>query len=148
MPTKNPTSPPLQDLNASTSFISRAFKRPMHPPSETPVCVSVAGSRMARSRCMKAGIGAVLVSPCISPGEKEIARAGLDAGWPLIVLLENGFAPMYKPPGRYFDACANGRLLMLAPFPHHREKRTITREQCLTLNEWAKAILETSNEER
>ncbi|MFZ4397200.1 MAG: hypothetical protein ACOYOU_16415 [Kiritimatiellia bacterium] len=43
--------------------------------------------------------GAVLVSPCISPGEKEIARAALEAGRPLIVLLENGFAPLYKPRG-------------------------------------------------
>ena len=88
--------------------------------------------------------GTVLVSPCISPGEKEIARAALEAGLPLIVLVENGFSPLYKPPGRYFDACAAGALLMLAPFPYHRERRTITREQCLTLNAWAKAITETN----
>lgn len=47
--------------------------------------------------------GAVLVSPCISPGEKQIAHAALDAGHPLIVLVENGFRPHYKPPGKYFD---------------------------------------------
>ena len=87
--------------------------------------------------------GAVLVSPCISSGEKEVARAALDARMPLIVILENGFSPLYKPPGSYFEACAAGRLLMLAPFPYHREKRTITREQCQTLNEWAQAIVET-----
>jgi REP element-mobilizing transposase RayT len=84
--------------------------------------------------------GAVLISPCISPGEKEIAHAALDAGKPLIALLENGFPPYYKPPGRYFDACAAGNLLMLAPFPYHREKRKITREQCCLLNDWAQAI--------
>ena len=84
--------------------------------------------------------GSVLVSPCISPGEKQIARAALDAGHPLIVLLENGFPKHYKPPGKYFDACCAGRLLMLAPFPYRREKRTITRQQCLTLNDWAEAI--------
>jgi REP element-mobilizing transposase RayT len=84
--------------------------------------------------------GAVLVSPCISPGEKEIVHAALDAGLPLIVLLENGFKPHYKPPGQYFDACANGQLLMLAPFPHHREKRVIAREQCLELNRWAARV--------
>jgi len=86
--------------------------------------------------------GAVLVSPCISPGEKEIARAALKTGRPLIVLLENGFPPLYKPAGRYFDACASGRLLMVAPFPYHSQRRTITREQCLTLNAWAKTISE------
>lgn len=78
--------------------------------------------------------GAVLISPCISPGEKEIARAALEAKLPLVVLLENGFPSIYKPPKRYFEASAEGRLLMLAPWTHHVEKRTITREQCLTLN--------------
>jgi REP element-mobilizing transposase RayT len=86
--------------------------------------------------------GAVLVSPCISPGEKAIARAALYAGRPLIVLLANGFAPHYKPPGRYFDACAAGRLLMLAPFPYQRQRQAITREQCLELNAWAQAVVE------
>ncbi len=84
--------------------------------------------------------GAVLVSPCISPGEKTVARAAMDAGHPLIVLLANGFAPHYKPPGRYFDVCAAGRLLMLAPFPYQRQRQVITREQCLELNDWARAI--------
>ena len=34
---------------------------------------------------------------------------------PLIVFLENGFPPIYKPPKHYFEAYAEGRLLMLAP---------------------------------
>lgn len=84
--------------------------------------------------------GGVVVSPCISAGEKEIARAALEAKQPLIVVLENGFPPMYKPPGRLFDACAEGLLLMLAPWPYHMEKRTITRDQCLQLNAMAAAI--------
>ena len=84
--------------------------------------------------------GGVVVSPCISPGEKEIARAALDAQHPLIVILENGFPPLYKPPGKYFDACAKGLLLMLAPWPYHTERHTITREQCLALNNFAYEI--------
>ncbi|MBQ0074864.1 MAG: hypothetical protein KBT34_11805 [Prevotella sp.] len=84
--------------------------------------------------------GGVVVSPCISAGEKEIARAALDAGQPLIVILENGFAPLYKPPGKYFEACAKGLLLMLAPWPYHMDRRTITRSQCLALNSMAEAI--------
>ena len=59
--------------------------------------------------------GAVLVSPCISPGEKQIARAAMEEGLPLIALMADGFTPKYKPPGRYFDACAAGKLLLLAP---------------------------------
>ena len=84
--------------------------------------------------------GGVVVSPCISPGEKEIAHAALDAGVPLIVILENGFPTQYKPPGKYFDACASGLLLMLAPWPHHAGNRKITRIQCLALNDMARAI--------
>ncbi|MFN2352575.1 MAG: hypothetical protein ABR497_11590, partial [Kiritimatiellia bacterium] len=86
--------------------------------------------------------GALLVSPCISPGEKTIARVALDAGRPLIVLLANGFPPHYKPPGRYFDACADGRLLMLAPYAY-QWRQTITREQCHELNDWTREIVKT-----
>ena len=81
-----------------------------------------------------------MVSPCISAGEKEIARAVLDANLPLIVILENGFPPMYKPSGKYFEACASGLLLMLAPWQYHMEKRTITRTQCLEFNEMARLL--------
>ena len=84
--------------------------------------------------------GGVVVSPCISEGEKQIARAALNARQPLIVILENGFPPLYKPPGRYFNACADGLLLMLAPWPYHMERRKITRQQCLALNDMAYAI--------
>lgn len=86
---------------------------------------------------MRGTKGGVVVSPCISAGEREIARAALDAHQPLIVILENGFAPLYKPPGKYFTACAEGQLLMLAPWPYHMERRTITRTQCLQLNAMA-----------
>ena len=84
--------------------------------------------------------GGVLVSPCISAGEKEIARAALEEKLPLIVLLENGFPPLYKPPGQYFDACCEGRLLMLAPWAYHHERRTISREQCQALNSMSAAL--------
>ena len=78
--------------------------------------------------------GAVLVSPAISPGEKQVMRTVFDAGYPTIVLLENGFTPMSKPHGEQFYACANGRLLMLCPWEHHNEKKPISRQQCQLLN--------------
>lgn len=84
--------------------------------------------------------GTVLVSPCISPGEKAVAHAAVDEGIPMIVLLENGFSEYFKPSGRHFNACASGKLLMLAPWEHHNERRTITREQCLQLNEMTSDI--------
>ena len=83
---------------------------------------------------------AVLVSPCISRGEKAIMKRAFGAGFPQIILLENGISPMQKPSGRQFDACANGRLLLLSPWEHHNDHRAITREQCLQLNALAGKI--------
>lgn len=78
--------------------------------------------------------GAVLVSPAISPGEKRVMRATFDAGFPTIVIMENGFTPLSKPQGERFDACAQGRLLMLSPWEHHNERKKITAEQCQQMN--------------
>ena len=78
--------------------------------------------------------GTILVSPAISPGEKKVMRTAFDAGLPIIVIMENGFTPLSKPHGEQFDACARGRLLMLAPWEHHNEKKKITAEQCSQMN--------------
>ena len=86
--------------------------------------------------------GAVLVSPSVSPGEKTIMRAAFEAGYPLIILQENGFTDLAKPGGARFDACARGQLLLLAPWEHHNERLVIRRDQCLMLNEMAKRICE------
>jgi len=84
--------------------------------------------------------GAVVVSPCISPGERQIATAALSEGLPLIVLLLNGFPPFFKPQPRYLEACSEGRLLMLAPYPFQNEKIDHMRQRCLQLNSLASAI--------
>lgn len=84
--------------------------------------------------------GAVLVSPRISNGEKTIMDAAFDLDYPTIILRENGFGQYAKPGGKYFDACAQGRLLLLAPWEHHNRDLAIQREQCLTLNQMAWAI--------
>ena len=78
--------------------------------------------------------GAVLVSPAISPGEKQVMRAVFNEGLPTIVIMENGFTPFSKPQGEQFYACGKGVLLMLSPFEHHNEKRKVTAEQCKQMN--------------
>lgn len=84
--------------------------------------------------------GAILVSPSISPGEKAAMRAAFEGGFPLIYLQENGFTELAKPGGKRMEACADGRLLILAPWEHHNERTAISRSQCLSLNEMARAI--------
>ena len=88
----------------------------------------------------KAQRGAVLVSPSISPGEKAVMRQAFEHGCSIIVLQENGFAPLAKPGGARFEACADGRLLLLAPWEHHNDRRSIERGQCLELNKMARVI--------
>jgi len=86
--------------------------------------------------------GAVVVSPCISSSERRLARMAFERECPLIVLKNKGFPSLYKPPGAYFDACAAGRLLMLAPgkWPYTPGKKPMTRIDACTLNFLAQQI--------
>lgn len=85
--------------------------------------------------------GTVMVSPFISPGEKEIAGLVMKQDYGSLVLLKpEGFPPLYKPSGVYFDLCANGRLLVLSPFAHTGRKQPLTRERCVEMNGWTRKI--------
>ena len=84
--------------------------------------------------------GAVHVSPAISPGEKAVMRALLNAHRPIIFIEENGLTPYTKPGGELFEACNRGQLLILAPWEHHNERILITRDKCLALNQMATEI--------
>lgn len=78
--------------------------------------------------------GTVLISPAISPGEKRVMRTAFDAKLPTVVIMENGFTPFSKPHGEQFYACAEGRLLMLSPWPHHNDRQKLTAQQCQAMN--------------
>ena len=86
--------------------------------------------------------GAVLVSPCISHGEREIARQAFVAGCRVITLQNKGFSPLYKPGGKLFETCANGNLLMLAPinWPYQPAEKQMTRDDAQVLNRIAQLI--------
>ena len=86
--------------------------------------------------------GAVLVSPAISDGEKRTMRAAFDASLPQIFISPNGLGDYSKPGGAYFDACAEGRLLILSPFPKQNRKVKLTRAMCMQMNELARLIAE------
>ena len=105
---------------------------------------SAAFTAKAEALLARARQGAVLLSPCVSEGEREIARRAFAEGLPLVVLRNKGFAPLEKPGGRHFDACAAGRLLMLAPaaWPHVPGEKPMTRRDALVLNRLAQALAE------
>ena len=103
---------------------------------------SAAFTAKAEALLARARQGAALLSPCVSEGEREIARRAFAEGLPLVVLRNKGFAPLEKPGGRHFDACAAGRLLMLAPaaWPHVPGEKPMTRRDALVLNRLAQAL--------
>jgi REP element-mobilizing transposase RayT len=66
--------------------------------------------------------GTVTYTAAISKGEQLIARTLREQGYPLVVLLNDGFPKegspherYYKPGGVYFEACSKGLLLLLEP---------------------------------
>ena len=84
--------------------------------------------------------GAVMVSPFISPHEKQVMQVLLDEQWPFICLTDNGFCDYYKPSDALFDACAAGRVLILSPWQYDANKRHISRADCVALNNMAEEI--------
>ena len=78
--------------------------------------------------------GTVLISPAISPGEKMVMRLAFDLHLPTIVVLRNGFTPLSKPKGEQFDACSQGRLLMLSTWEHSNEQVKLSATDCQQMN--------------
>ena len=82
-----------------------------------------------RECLMQAAGGTVFITAAISQGEKVIARSLREYGFPLIILLEQGFPKpesshyrYFKPQGVYFEACAAGRLLLVEPHAEALER--------------------------
>lgn len=84
-----------------------------------------------------------MVSPFISPQEREVLTVLMKEQRPVIVLADNGFGDYYKPSDNLFEACASGHLLILSPWLHDTDKRHITRAECVELNLLAEKICET-----
>lgn len=82
----------------------------------------------------------VLVSPFISKDEKKIRDKGIALGGSIIEIRKEGFPERFKPMGRMFELCAEGRLLMLAPWPDNKGKVQVSRNECLQMNEFALEI--------
>lgn len=96
-------------------------------------------SHLSQEILAQIGHGTVVVSPFISPGEKQIALAILKAEKGDVILMKpDGFPEHFKPHGSYFDLCAQGRLLILSAFKG--PSPALSRETCLAMNAWCEAI--------
>jgi len=57
-----------------------------------------------------------MVTPGISRGELLMKNDCIEKGYPLIHLQKEPITPYWKPERQRFEACANGSLLILAPW--------------------------------
>ncbi|MBD5209585.1 MAG: hypothetical protein HDS80_06560 [Bacteroidales bacterium] len=80
--------------------------------------------------------GGVLVSPFISPAEKEVRRQCENANGKIILLTNKPFREREKPAAHDFERCSQGRLLILAP----QTPLPSGRETFLYLNSIAESI--------
>lgn len=84
--------------------------------------------------------GGVLVSPFIHPEEKAIRERAIEASTPVIQVALNGFPDKFKPSGRDFELCAQGKLLIVAPIEYSSQKVNLRRQAAMRANAIAEAI--------
>lgn len=125
----------LQVTRNAHTFTFSALGNPFlidYPQRQVVICSrSMSDDRIQeqlRHQMFAAQMGAVTYSAAISDGERTIVRAIREAGYPLVVLLRDGFPregdpkeKFFKPEGVYFDLCAEGRLLLIEPRPEDFE---------------------------
>lgn len=92
--------------------------------------------------------GVVLVSPFISQAEKAVYEACYKEKLRMIRIVKRALDGKFVyPQGRDFDACVQGFLLVLAPYTTGSEnasETTISRNQCLSLNDFAADLASSS----
>jgi len=88
----------------------------------------------------------VMVSPFISPKEKEVLMVLIKELHQVIYLSDNGFGEYFKPSDLLFDSVAAGRMLILSPHSYDAGKRRITRKECVLLNNLAEEIADEENQ--
>lgn len=71
---------------------------------------------------LRAEAGQVTLTGAMNKGEQTVARAIREAGYPLVVMMLDGFPPegseaakYYHPGGVYHQACGEGQLYLMAP---------------------------------
>ena len=99
------------------------LERPQRAPLQCSRTLTQTEIDTLKDECLSnAANGTIYVCPAVSEGEKQICRALREAGYPLVILLNEGFPSpdsphyrFYKPSGVYFEACAAGKLLLIEP---------------------------------
>lgn len=82
----------------------------------------------------------VLISPFISDAEKSIMHRAISEGASIIKIIPDGLPPKFKPSGKDFELCLEGRCLFIGPPRLSKRNHAITRQECMTYNELARWI--------
>lgn len=89
-------------------------------------------------RCVAAAVeGVSLISPFLSRYEKDIMEEAIEKGGGIIRVSLSGFGERFKPSGREFELCAEGRLLLLARVGSSLHEGKLRREDAVALNKVA-----------
>lgn len=84
--------------------------------------------------------GVVMVSPFISPYEKEVLDFLIQNQCLVIYIADNGFGQYYKPSSALFDAVDAGKMLILSPWPYDPTQKHVSRTKCVEMNKIAEEI--------
>lgn len=82
--------------------------------------------------------GGVLISAFISDREKEIMHRGIEGGASIIRIVADGIGSRYKPSGREFELCCEGRCLHIGFPKASAHTDALSREFCMQLNHLAR----------
>lgn len=72
--------------------------------------------------------------------KKAIRDKAIKIGGRIIVIRNESFEKRFKPHGREFDLCAQGRLLLLAPWRDKLRRSKVSRAESLYMNSLAEKI--------
>ena len=101
-----------------------------------------------KRRCIEeAERGAVLVSARIAKGEQEIMDEALHRGFPVVIIVDNGFPEVYHPSAERIDYCAKGKMLLAAPwqYQYRKKEESVSVPFCKTMNCVAQALCRTKD---
>lgn len=101
-----------------------------------------------KSRCLAAAAtGAVLVSACIAPGERDVIDTVIRQGYPVVTVEDNGFASLYHPSEHRMDLCFDRKLLIVSPwhYAYRRVGDTISVAECKAMNCIVQALCRTKD---
>ena len=95
---------------------------------------SLASDQAIRTAHIVGAMGVVVHNA--KPLSETMLKVAADLGVPLVTMQNKGFSKLEKPTGRYFDACAAGRLLMLAPaaWPYTPGHKPMARHEATAMN--------------